>query len=117
MRTTARLSFTLAFVFLFSVSVIAPVRAEEQFPGTISHTNEPVKDEHVKELERKQAKARNKERQEDIKKDTDKLLQLATELKLYVDKTNENVLSLDVIKKAEQIEKLSKEIQKKMKAE
>ncbi len=117
MRTTARLSFTLTFVFLFIICVLAPVRAEQQMPGSLPTTHEPARDEHVKEIERKQAKARNKERQEDLKKDTDKLLQLATELKLYVDKTNENVLSLDVIKKAEQIEKLSKEIQKKMKSE
>ncbi len=111
----------LTFVFLFMICVLAPVRAEQQMPGSLPGnapiTHEPAKDEHIKEIERKQAKARNKERQEDLKKDTDKLLQLATELKLYVDKTNENVLSLDVIKKAEQIEKLSKEIQKKMKSE
>ena len=46
-------------------------------------------------------------RQQEIKKDTDKLLELANELKQYVDKTNENIISLDVIKKAEQIEKLA----------
>ena len=69
------------------------------------------------EHEREMARKRNQERQAALKKDTDKLLQLATELKEYVDKTNEHVLSLEVIKKAEEIEKLSKSVKDKMKAE
>jgi hypothetical protein len=64
---------------------------------------------------REMLKKQNAQRQQDIKKDTDQLLQLATELKQYVDKTNENVISLDVIKKAEQIEKLAKTVKDKMK--
>ena len=60
-------------------------------------------------------KAMNKDRADRIKRDTDKLLQLATELKQYVDKTNENVLSVDVIRKAEEVEKLAKSIREKMK--
>lgn len=69
------------------------------------------------ELQRKQEliKKENLKRQQEIKKDTDALLALATELKQYVDKTNENTLSLDVIKKAEQIEKLAKTVREKMK--
>ncbi len=61
------------------------------------------------------AKQRNKERQEAIKKDTARLLQLATELKQSVDKSNENVMSLDVIRKADEIEKLAKQVKEKMK--
>ncbi len=65
--------------------------------------------------ERERARARNKDRQEKLKADTDKLLQLATELKQYVDKTNENILSIDVIKKTDEIEKLAKSVREKMK--
>ena len=61
------------------------------------------------------AKKRNVARQQDIKKDTDKLLELATELKQYVDKTNEDILSMDVIKKADEIEKLAHSVREKMK--
>ena len=60
-------------------------------------------------------KKQNLQRQEDLKKDTEKLLELATELKQYVDKSNENTLSMDVIKKADQIEKLAKSVKDKMK--
>jgi len=60
-------------------------------------------------------KKANLQRQEEIKKDSEKLLELATELKQSVDKSSENTLSLDVIKKAEQIEKLAKTVKEKMK--
>lgn len=68
----------------------------------------------MRELERQQEKARNTQRHDDLKHDTDKLLQLATELKTAVDKSNENTLSMEVVRKAEEIEKLSKSVQKKM---
>ena len=74
---------------------------------------DPWTERQRKELEKKQ----NELRQHDIKKDTDKLLELATELKQYVDKSNENILSMDVIKKAEQIEKLAHSVREKMKGQ
>jgi hypothetical protein len=67
-------------------------------------------------LERDLAKKANQERHASLKRDTDKLLKLATELKDYVDKTNESVLSLEVVKKAEEIEKLAHSVKEKMKA-
>jgi hypothetical protein len=66
---------------------------------------------------RDMAKKQNLKRQQDLKKDTDKLLELATQLKQYVDKTNENTLSLEVIRKAEEIEKLAHSVKVKMKGE
>ncbi|HYX69117.1 MAG TPA: hypothetical protein VE825_08280 [Terriglobales bacterium] len=67
------------------------------------------------EMQREMNKRLNKERQESLKKDTDKLFQLATELKQSVDKSNEHVMSVDVIRKAEEIEKLAKQVKEKMK--
>ena len=66
-------------------------------------------------MEKEMAKKANQERQADLRRDTEKLLKLATELKQYVDKTNENVLSLNVLKKAEEIEKLAHSVKDKMK--
>lgn len=68
------------------------------------------------DMQRKQAKEMNEQRQASLKKDTDKLLQIATELKQRVDKTNENQLSLEVIRKTEEVEKLAKSIRDKMKS-
>jgi hypothetical protein len=61
------------------------------------------------------AKKANLQRHAALKADTDKLLRLAVELKDSVDKSNENVLSLDVLKKAEEIEKLAHSVKDKMK--
>jgi hypothetical protein len=72
-------------------------------------------DQWTEDQKREMLKKQNLQRQQDIKKDTDQLLDLATELKQYVDKTNENIISLDVIKKAEQIEKLAHAVKEKMK--
>jgi hypothetical protein len=65
-------------------------------------------------LEHDAAKKAAKERVAALKNDTDKLLKLSVELKTYVDKSDENVLSLNVIKKAEEIEKLAKSVKEKM---
>lgn len=93
-----------------------PISAENPNNGypPFSVTSKP--DAITQEQQHKQAEARNKDRQSSLKKDTDQLLQLATELKQSVDKTNEHVLSLDVIKKTEAVEKLAKSIRDKMKA-
>jgi hypothetical protein len=88
--------------------------ADPQFPRSRRNQEE---DRFRIEQERAMARKRNQERQAALKRDTDRLLALATQLKEYVDKTNENVLSLDVIKKAEEIEKLSKSVKDKMKAD
>lgn len=57
----------------------------------------------------------NKKRQQDIRDDTEKLFQLSSELKAAVEKSNEHVLSLDVVRKAEEVEKLAKKVKEKMK--
>jgi hypothetical protein len=69
------------------------------------------------EMQRRAAKQRNQERFAKIKKDTDQLLDLATQLKKSVDDANDQTLSLEVIRKAEQIEKLAKQVRQKMAGE
>jgi len=61
------------------------------------------------------AKKANLERHAAIKSDTEKLLKLAVELKASVEKSNENLLSMDVVKKAEEIERLAHSVKDKMK--
>lgn len=52
--------------------------------------------------------------EKELKADTEQLLKLAQQLKASVDKTDRNVLSIEVIKKTKEIEKLAKEIREKM---
>jgi hypothetical protein len=66
-------------------------------------------------LAEQQARSRNSERQKRLVADTDKLLELATELKTDVNKTNKDILSVDVIKKADEIEKLAHNVKERMK--
>lgn len=62
-----------------------------------------------------QAKARNDERQKRLVSDTDKLLALATQLHADVAKTDRNILSLDVVRRCEELEKLAHAIKERMK--
>jgi hypothetical protein len=54
------------------------------------------------------------DRQSQLRLDTEKLVALTAELKQHVDKAGANVLSMDVIKKAQEIQKLAKSVQDKM---
>jgi hypothetical protein len=55
------------------------------------------------------------ERQKRLVADTDKLVELTTALKEQVDETNKNILSLDMIKKADEIEKLAHSVKERIK--
>jgi hypothetical protein len=54
--------------------------------------------------------------QKQLKDDTEKLLILANELKAEMDKSNKDTLSLSVIKKAQEVEKLAHKVSGEMKA-
>jgi nitric oxide reductase activation protein len=84
-------------------------------PGTqrIGQESDPI----PRDIAARMEKERRKERYENLKRDSEKLLELATELKQYVDKSGDNVLSLEVIRKCEEIEKLSKSVRTKMKGD
>ena len=62
-----------------------------------------------------QAKAQNADRQKRLVSDTEKLLSLATELKEQVGKTDKYTLSVDVVKKAEEIERLAHNVKERLK--
>jgi hypothetical protein len=59
--------------------------------------------------------AANAERRKQIADDSARLLKLATDLKSEVDKTTKDTLSLSVIRKADEIEKLAHGVKEKMK--
>ena len=66
-------------------------------------------------LAEQQARNRNTDRQKRLVDDTEKLFSLASELKQQVGKTDKNTLSVDVIKKADEIEKLAHSVKERMK--
>jgi hypothetical protein len=86
----------------------------QHFPGQVRQPGDLDPNTDPRRLEQ-QEDARSTERQKRLVADTDKLLALATDLKQQVDKTNKNILSVDVIKKAEEIEKLAHSVKERMK--
>lgn len=77
-------------------------------PGTVE---DPV---HVK-MEDERLKAVNDDRRKKLAADAERLVALSNELKTDVDKTNKDELSVEVIKKAQEIEKLAHDVQSRMK--
>ena len=91
--------------------------SQAQQPSVVAPYGEKsstVEKERIK-MEREAAKRANQQRQADLKRDTEKLFSLATELKNSVEKTNTGILSIEVVKKAEEIEKLAHSVKEKMK--
>ena len=70
---------------------------------------------HDQQNKKANIEAANIERKKQISDDSAKLLKLATDLKAEVDKTSKDTLSLGVIRKAEEIEKLAHSVKEKMK--
>lgn len=64
----------------------------------------------------KQAKMQNEERQRRLVEDTEKLLALATQLHDDVAKSNKNILSIDVVKRADEIERLAHSVKDRMRS-
>ena len=114
-RTVGRAATILPLLFCFLFAL--PSSAQHQAVTLGQNRQTPEQIEWEAQQKRTAEKAANAKRQQEIKKDTDRLLDLATQLKQYVDKTNEHTLSVDVIKKAEEIEKLAHTVKEKMKGQ
>lgn len=120
MRFTVHRTFTFT-VLIFAIFTMPVIPAQSQNglpqlgqPGPrTSHGNDSIPPDMRKSMEKKA----NQQRQAELRRDTERLVKLSTELKQYVDKTNENILSLDVIKKADEIEKLAHSVKTKMRGE
>jgi hypothetical protein len=80
--------------------------------GQPPEPNDPMQRQRLEKME----KARNADRQKHLVQDTDKLLALAKELKEEVAKSNEDTLSVNVVKKAGEIEKLAKSVKDRMRS-
>lgn len=70
---------------------------------------------HDQQTKQQSYAAANAERKKQIAEDSEKLLKLASDLKAEVDKTDKDALSLNVIRKADEIERLAHIVKEKMK--
>jgi len=113
-----RLPVYLCLLLLITAALFQPTVIAAQVVGRPSPNQipqNPTPDETRERMQHEMAKKVNEERQAQLKRDADHLFKLATELKAFVDKSSENTLSLDVVKKAEEIEKLAHSVKEKMK--
>ena len=102
-------------VALFSINASA-ARGQDPFPKAQSPMHhgedEPIANPNAKSP----TKIRLEENQKDIKKDIEKLFDLASQLKQQIEKTDATaVLSLAMVKKAEEIERLARQIKERAK--
>jgi hypothetical protein len=120
---TVLIAFLLALPAANSAAALQQQDDSDSLPGKLTpHMHSAIpKDapdnEPLTRMQKEMEKKANQERQLHLKTDTDKLFKLVTELKVQVDKSNENILSLDVVKKADEIEKLAHSVKEKMRGE
>jgi hypothetical protein len=108
---------TICFIF-FLLALCSPQQLPSQQPAAPPPVEAPPTDEAgpavPSRIQKEMEKKANEQRQAELKRDTERLLKLSTELKEFVDKSNENILSVDVIKKADEIEKLAHSVKTRM---
>jgi hypothetical protein len=94
-----------------SQSSVPPNQVQQPTPpGEPNDPRDPMQRQRLEKME----KARQTDRQKQLVRDTDKLLDLAKQLKEQVDKSDKDTLSIDVVKKAAEIEKLAKSVKDRM---
>jgi hypothetical protein len=120
---------TLACCCAIAVLAVSAGPGQQQPPGTTPNPDKSIHDPVLTaapdantqmEMRDQQTKsqnfeAANVERRKQIADDSARLLKLATDLKSEVDKTTKDTLSLNVIRKADEIEKLAHNVKEKMK--
>jgi len=113
------------FVAVAALAAAAPLAAQTPGPNTdrpylIPDANRlpDVNDQmqmREQQTKKQNFEAANAERKKQLAADSATLLKLATELKAEVDKTTKDMLSLNVIRKADEIERLAHDMKEKMK--
>jgi hypothetical protein len=105
----------LFFLFLWTTGSLSG--QEIHLPPSVRQgpttSNIPVRTQE--EVDRERVRKAFEVLQVEIKRDTDKLVQLSGELKEAVDKSDQGILPADTLKKAEQIEKLAHSVKSKIK--
>ena len=110
------LSLTLFAIPANSQSRTTPVNAVQvqKMAAERETTNNSLSNDPHQRLQQELITRIVADRQSQLRLDTEKLVALTAELKQHVDKAGANILSMDVIKKAQEIQKLAKSVQDKM---
>lgn len=80
-------------------------------PGTTDSSSDPMRSV----MRERMLRVANEQRHKKMLDDANKMVQLANELKADVEKTQNDELSVEVLKKAAEVEKLAHDVQQRMK--
>jgi hypothetical protein len=116
----------MGVLLAFATMTLTPIAGEGFYPGGMQFPRLPPEINHIPDaneqmkMNEQQAKSKNfeainAERKRQLSEESAMLLKLATDLKSEVDKTSKDTLSLNVIRKAGDIEKLAHDVKEKMK--
>ena len=122
MSSSLRLrSLLISIAFLLAAAWAIPAHAQTPpippnptVPSASSPFGDPSPERPDALMTAKMVRERNTDRQKQIVDETNQLLDLAKQLKDAVDKSDKDQLSLQVVHKAEEIEKLAKDVKNKM---
>jgi hypothetical protein len=119
-KKRAWLGILLGLVAVAVTPTVGGGMMQNTYPHLPPELNRVPDSNQANDINNKQAKnksfeAANAARKKQISDDTAMLLKLATDLKTEADKTGQDTLSVGVIRKAEEIEKLAHGIKEKMK--
>ena len=104
----------LACLAVFAFGSISPDAAQQPAQGSAAQP--PVAQAPATAEAKADTSKPTTPQRKQLADDTAKLLTLANELKAELDKSSKNTLSLSVIKKAEQVEKLAQKVRDEVKA-
>jgi hypothetical protein len=104
----------VAFCAMPAHAQTPPVSTYPTMPGPPPPFGDLSSDKDAGTMAAKMLRERNAIRQKEIVDETNHLLDLAKQLKDAVDKSSKDQLSLDVVRRAEEIEKLAKDVKSKM---
>jgi hypothetical protein len=117
----SKLSLTLALVIPVGMALFALAQNDGRIhlPPLVQQgqdtRNVPIKSSE--QVDRERAQKAHELRQTEIRRDTEKLVQLSAELKDHIENSNPGILSIDMVKKAETIEKLARSVKERLKDE
>ena len=104
-----------AAVFAFALGSIAQQGKAPETPASTTSQTADVKVQGPVDSKSQKGVAGDSDQKKQITDESAQLLNMALALKAEVDKTTKDTLSLNVIKKADEIEKLAKSVKEKMK--
>jgi hypothetical protein len=123
-RTPWKLGPRFYVLAALAAILLAPIAGQRMLQNSNPHLppelnripdGNQVNDINAGQLDNQSFETANAERKRRIDSDTTKLVKLAADLKVEINKAGNNTLSLDLIRKAEEIEKLARRVQETMK--